>query len=81
MPIELAPGGAGDGAVDPALRRRYALDVERRLRELLEAYPEAAGLPSWRAGPAGENLSGLDAHLAQLGEPRCASAWPPRPKT
>ncbi|HEX3829386.1 MAG TPA: helix-turn-helix transcriptional regulator [Sporichthyaceae bacterium] len=67
MPIELAPGAPGDGSIDLARRRRRALDVERRLRELLEAYPEAAGLPSWRAGPAGD-LSGLDAHLAQLGE-------------
>ncbi|HEX3613905.1 MAG TPA: LuxR C-terminal-related transcriptional regulator [Sporichthyaceae bacterium] len=60
MPIELAPGGAGDGAVDPALRRRYALDVERRLRALLDA-----DLPVWRAGPRSEGLAHLDRFLAQ----------------
>jgi DNA-binding CsgD family transcriptional regulator len=67
MPIELAPTGHNRSPDEPANRRRHALDIERRLRLLLEQAPELGELPSWQAGPVGEHLGGLGGHLTELG--------------
>jgi LuxR family transcriptional regulator, regulator of acetate metabolism len=66
MPIELAPTANNRSADEPANRRRHAVELERRLRLLLEQAPELDDLPSWQAGPGGEHLAGLDSHLTAL---------------
>jgi DNA-binding CsgD family transcriptional regulator len=65
MAVDLASAPRVGGGDDAVLRRRHAVDMARRLTELVELVPSTP-LPRWTPEAGGANLDGLDAHLAGL---------------
>jgi DNA-binding CsgD family transcriptional regulator len=65
MPVDLAAAPRVGGGDDAVFRRRHAVDLGRRLTELVELVP-ATPLARWTPEAGGANLDGLDQHLAGL---------------